>query len=53
MLDEGANTAGDDVDVDSNTVGLELAGSESGNANMDQFCPRINTVQGVYLNELR
>ncbi|MFZ1122368.1 MAG: hypothetical protein WAN81_19245 [Candidatus Binataceae bacterium] len=48
VLDEGANTVGDDINCGPNTVGLELAGSDSTEI-WTNFSADSNTAQGVYL----
>ena len=49
VLDEGANTAGDGINVEENKVGLEMAGSDSTEI-WTNFSADDNTDQGVYLN---
>lgn len=48
VLDEGANTAGDGINVEENNVGLEMAGSDSTEI-WTNFSADSNTAQGVYL----
>ncbi len=49
VYDVGANTAGDGINVESNTVGLEMAGSGEATEIWTNFSADGNSEQGVYL----